>query len=71
MRINDMSNLYVATNWKEGFNVLVLAQDADEAKEIADTYGEQAKLEGEFIVDENADLKKIRLDCDYVISPIS
>lgn len=66
MRINEMRNLWVAYNRTEDFRVLVCAEDETEAQAIANEYGVDAKLEGEFCI-EAYNSTDFRFDCDYVL----
>lgn len=66
MKISDLNNIYTATFTDENFSVCVIADDEEEAKEIAEGYGKDAELSGpvevkDFDIDDD-------FDCDYIIT---
>ncbi len=70
MKITDVQGLYVAHNKAENYNVLVCAQDREEAKAIAVSYFDDAYMEHDAssIEIQSFDDVTTRFDCDYVIS---
>ena len=71
MRIDKISGLYVAHNHPENFNILVCAQDEEEAKELAVGYF----FEGNFPNHDPGDIEisefndvNTHFDCDYIIA---
>lgn len=70
MKLYELSNLWIARNKTEDFNILVVANCENEALDIAKDYAKDAKLTMDWTVtpvdDENA--KTTRFDCDYAIT---
>ena len=67
MKITDFSNLYIGFNEYEKFNVLICALNIDDAQKVANEYGIDAELQGEFRVSPYNG-SNIRFDCDYVLT---
>ena len=68
MKVNDMVNLFVAEHETMDFRVLVLAEDAVQAKTVVVQYLRDAKITGGVNVREFTDVN-LRIDCDRVITP--
>ena len=67
MKATDMTNLYVGRNKNENFNVLICAQDREEATDVAREYGSDAGLEGSWEIAEFDD-PATDFDCDTVLT---
>ena len=67
MKITDIKNLFVGINKTENFKVLIMAANGEEALMIAESYGHEAGLKGEWITRflEDTDMN---FDCDYCLS---
>ena len=65
MKISDLNNIFTATFTDEDFTVCIVAEDEEDAKEIAKGYGKDAELSG------NIEVKEFDMDdefdCDYVL----
>ena len=66
MKILDLSGLYSAYNDLEDFKVLIVAEDLDMAKNIAEDYRIESDMCGKFEVEELSSLSE-DFDCDYVL----
>lgn len=65
----QFTNLFIGYNAEENFRILICAFDEAEAKELADGYGSDAGLNGEFEIQEIENgIDHIHFDCDYVIA---
>ena len=71
MGITDISGLYVARNDLENFNILVCAQDEEEAMDLAVTYFFEGNFEHharrDITISEFDDINT-HFDCDYIIA---
>lgn len=69
MFISDMTNLFIAHNEREDFNLAIVANDSNEALELAKDYGEDTGLHNDWEIGDFDVATK--LDCDYIITPLS
>lgn len=67
MKITEMQNLFSAYDETDNFRLLVLAENADEAKQLACIYAADANLSNDFIISDEIDTD-MNFDCDRVIS---
>lgn len=64
----DFTNLFVGYNAEERFRILMVAEDEEEAFEVAEGYRRDAKLDGEFqIYEAGQDDCALHFDCDRVL----
>jgi predicted nucleic acid-binding Zn ribbon protein len=66
MLIKDINNIWSAYNKDQNFRMLVVAEDENEAYEIAKEYGKDAGIDGEFEIT-TADINA-HYDCDYILT---
>ena len=70
MKITDIAGLYVAYNTKEDFRILVVAQDKEQAMNVARSYFSDSSMysmpDG-IEINEFNDIET-KFDCDYVVT---
>lgn len=66
MKIIDMNNLWVGYNKVENFQVLICANDEEEAQIIANEYKSDSNFEGDFTISEFTN-PNTTFDCDYIL----
>ena len=63
------TNLFIGYNKEEDFRILICASDEIEAKDIAEEYRKDSKLDGVFLISEPENgIDNLHFDCDYVIT---
>lgn len=67
MKITEMQNLFSVYDETDNFRLLVLAENADEAKQLARIYATDANLSNDFVISDEIDTD-MNFDCDRVIS---
>ena len=67
MKITEMQNLFSAYDETDDFRILVLAENADDAKQIVNIYAADANLNNIFVISDEIDAD-MNFDCDRIIS---
>lgn len=67
MKINEMTNLWIAYNRVNNFRVAVVAEDEEDALEIVRQYAEDMGIGSDFEISEMYDCE-CKFDCDRIIS---
>ena len=67
MKITEMKNLFSAYDETDNFRMLVLAENADDAKQIVSNYAADANLSNVFVISDEIDAD-MNFDCDRIIS---
>ena len=68
MKIEEMTNLWVVSNSKDNFTILVAASDAVDAEAAAIIYFDEAGMSSnELEVSSFGDTPNACFDCDYVV----
>ena len=70
MKVTDLAGLYVAYNTKEDFRILVVAQDQQEAMQVARNYFSDSgmnSMPNDIEISEFDDVDT-KFDCDYVVT---
>ena len=68
MKITEISGLYVGYSRKDDFRILIAANDETEAKDFADSYAEDSRLDTMEVEELTEDNMGSRFDCDYLVS---
>lgn len=67
MKLADMQNLFTAYNETEHFRMCVVANDADEALQVAQKYAYDTGMTDDFLITATVDVTA-NYDCDYVVT---